>query len=55
MCDKKVRYSDAKKMELHVFPRSTSSDDSGDVDLRDEIACGSSAGAASRAARVLVI
>jgi hypothetical protein len=36
VCDKKVRYSDAKKKELHVFPQPASSDDSGESICRSE-------------------
>jgi hypothetical protein len=45
VCDKKVRYSDAKKKELHVFPQAGIVIDSGYVDLHKRMARGSSAGA----------
>jgi hypothetical protein len=45
VCDKKVRYSDAKKKELHVFPQAGIVIDSGYVDLHKRVARRSSAGA----------
>ena len=43
MCDKKVRYSDAKMNELHVFPQTQSFTVRRHIDEHEEMTRGSSA------------
>jgi hypothetical protein len=49
---KKVRYSDAKIKELYVFRPLHCFHDSGEIDLLDDEACGSSAGADPQASDI---